>query len=264
MVCRILSHASVAQRIGALLTNETDRAIQARIQDAKCSGFFGTRMKRSIGNFGSIEYWEAQYKNKEKSNSAAVSEWFADSSQVVEPICEFLKRRGIVHDSTNRNSARIAHLGSGISCLGFELAQALPNAHIVNIDSSQSSLDILEQQAEQKQLYVRERVSYVVGDLRKPLLSAHASFDACVDKGTFDALEFAGPQAIEEYLETVSAMLVPGGWFLQISDRPPEARDSLLLSPQFGNAGFSVLQDASGNLQQHNNELFLYWLESNS
>ena len=198
-------------------------------------------MKAPAGAFGSQSYWKAQYVGA-RAGQAAVSEWFADAEAVLEPVVDFLKRKQV---------KKCAHLGSGLSSLGIRVAASMSDIQVTNIDTSAESLELLAQKMTGREQALAHRVHYVRDDLLNPRHIQASAFDACLDKGTLDAIEFSAQGSVQVYLDTVQKILRPGGWFLQISDRPPESRDDLLMSCHFTNASFRELDDA----------LFLYRLE---
>eukprot|EP00510_Aplanochytrium_minuta_P004088 CAMPEP_0184024300 /NCGR_PEP_ID=MMETSP0954-20121128/11989_1 /TAXON_ID=627963 /ORGANISM="Aplanochytrium sp, Strain PBS07" /LENGTH=169 /DNA_ID=CAMNT_0026307579 /DNA_START=268 /DNA_END=774 /DNA_ORIENTATION=+ len=121
-----------------------------------------------------------------------------------------------------KNNIRIAHLGSGLSLLGVELAKAFEHANILNIDSSEMAVKKLEKFV--RSHYSKEvsnRCSYMCDDLISTKLACE-SFELCVDKGTYDAISRGGKTMEQAYLKEVNRILVPGGLFAQISNEPPE------------------------------------------
>lgn len=126
---------------------------------------------------------------------------------------------------------RIADVGTGSGCIAVALAQSLPLAHVVALDSSADALPVAEQNAQYN--HVAERIRFAASDL----LSAVASetFDAIVSNPPYIAdherktlsIEvrryepaqalFAGPTGLEVYRRLIPAafaQLTPGGWLL--------------------------------------------------
>uniref|UniRef100_A0A7S3LPG7 Methyltransferase domain-containing protein n=1 Tax=Aplanochytrium stocchinoi TaxID=215587 RepID=A0A7S3LPG7_9STRA len=164
-------------------------------------------------SFASKTYWEQRYKKESRENV----EWFLNP----EFILPYLKVQ-VSKAAVKRRAIRLAHLGAGLSYLGIDLARCFPEIYVCNIDSSESAIQKMNSylKANYDDEFCR-RCYY----LRRDILCTNmkdASFDFCIDKGTFDAVVRGGKEKSKTYLDEVNRLLVPGGSFIQISQEPPE------------------------------------------
>mmetsp|Transcript_2540 Transcript_2540/g.4924 ORF Transcript_2540/g.4924 Transcript_2540/m.4924 type:complete len:236 (+) Transcript_2540:140-847(+) len=195
-----------------------------------------------VPDFGSTSYWRDSAFQK-----GGVREWFVDTKAVLPSIV-----KEIQYEFPELSTLKVAHLGSGLSLLGAELAQRLDTAEVANIDCSQEALLRLKAHISGLKDFdkVEKRLSFVCENLLEPSLLVDSVFQVCVDKGTLDAFEVGRCEAT--YLDSVARILTPGGLFIQVSDRPPEARDYLLLpGKQWSRATWASLEAE---------DLFLYRL----
>mmetsp|Transcript_22386 Transcript_22386/g.71616 ORF Transcript_22386/g.71616 Transcript_22386/m.71616 type:complete len:203 (-) Transcript_22386:127-735(-) len=189
-----------------------------------------------IPNLSSTAYWAKEAFR----DSRGAREWFTGVSAALK----------MVERALPPSTSRVAHLGSGLSKFGNALATRRPDIHVTNVDCSSDALMRLRDASGPQ-----PNVAYVRDDLGKSQLPS-AAFDLVLDKGTLDVFEI-GKQDVS-YLTTVERILRPGGIFYQVSDRAPEARDSLLLSDLWASASWSPLSTDLSSYWDDDSGLFLY------
>lgn len=158
-----------------------------------------------------VEYWDNRFS---KDASAGESfEWYFDYASL----------RGVLRDYISPN-ADVLHVGCGNSNLAVEWCNDGHTGDHVNVDNSAYVIEMLQARQDDSWPNVR----YAIGDVR--FLDADdfpcESFDAVLDKGTFDTIACnpENQKDLEAMLRSVFRVLRPGGVYLLISAGDPESR----------------------------------------
>jgi SAM-dependent methyltransferase len=163
----------------------------------------------SVHGYHSREYWDAAYAQAE----GKVDDWL-QSYDVLKPFFEVVKRE---HS--------ILILGCGNSPLGEQMYDD-GYRRITSIDFSRYAIALMRGRAA-----ARPGLLYEVMDARE-LRFAEGSFDAVIDKGTFDAIVCTpDDNAVAKACAEVARVLGPGGLFVSVSLAPPRRRLPLLKHP---------------------------------
>jgi len=207
------------------------------------------------GRFGEPAYWEATY-----AKTGSPKEWFlpaevaATAAATAFALSRKHKRR------SDEGAVRVLHVGCGVSRLGSGVAKALAEicgvraATVLNVDCSDEALRALEalDAGDSAQRYAR-------WDLARgpPPETTDETFDLVLDKGTLDALQFAGSDALCGYFATVRRVLEKsGGLYVHWSDDAPEMKAELL------EAGFYHSSDDRDDDAPHVNDNWrVSWVE---
>jgi len=181
--------------------------------------------------FGERTYWEEFYRRKVGDDGApqlgakadGTFEWFLDPADVVE---ECVRALGEVED----DDGAILHVGCGTSALGIELARAT-GRDVVNVDNSSEAIAAMHAAAAAGKHNVEGAGGECLWEERDgTALPAEwaGRFSLIVDKGTLDALAFAGASHAAALCAEMDRVLTPRGRLLFITDEVPEQRVDLL------------------------------------
>ena len=182
-------------------------------------------------------YWETQYVA-----GSAADEWFMGAEEAAESTVDALGEclRGA---ACRARPLQVLNLGCGTSRMGHALADALATRHglearVMNVDYSPAAIRVASAASahDHRQHY---RVWDASAGTPPPALPAQpqpARYHLVVDKGTMDALLFAGEDRLVSYCATLHDCLLPWGdatscdagapLFVHFSD--DEARGELL------------------------------------
>lgn len=165
--------------------------------------------KRGYG--GGAAYWDNRF-----CKDAAAGETF-------DWLFEYAKLKTVLKDHISEN-ADVLHVGCGNSNLAVDWCTDGHTGCHVNVDNSPYVIEMLQAQQGDSLPNVR----YAFGDVR--YLSEDdfpsESFDAVIDKATFDCIECnpENQKDIEAMLRSIFRVLRPGGVYLLISMGDPESR----------------------------------------
>mmetsp|Transcript_7305 Transcript_7305/g.23917 ORF Transcript_7305/g.23917 Transcript_7305/m.23917 type:complete len:240 (-) Transcript_7305:198-917(-) len=161
---------------------------------------------RGPGPFGDPSYWERRY----RWSSGAPREWFVPSRVAARSAA-----------ATSRRQARVLHLGCGLSTLGRDVCELL-GGRATNVDCSTTALAKLEAAVDDP----FSQQSYVRWDAATE--PPFGDFDLLLDKGTMDALQFSGSDALVNYFDALRFWLRRDALYLYWSDDVPEMKLDLL------------------------------------
>ncbi|GBG33347.1 Methyltransferase-like protein 13 [Hondaea fermentalgiana] len=179
-------------------------------------------LSSSTRDFGSPAFWDAKYRS-----GRAPREWFAGADGVVGAVEAALRQEPGL---SVLESVACLHVGCGLSELGFRTAQLFPHVHVTNVDTSAAAVEGLQSQGAAKyEPEVLARSKFVQDDVLDSKLASE-TFDLCIDKGTLDAVEFAGDAEVGRFLQGIHRLLRPGGLYLQVSTVDPGVRDAVTLA----------------------------------
>jgi ubiquinone/menaquinone biosynthesis C-methylase UbiE len=176
----------------------------------------------SLANFSLRSHWDNVY----ASPRTAQREWLTDADAALSAVCAHIDAL---------EGRRVFVPGCGLSTLGESLAGR--GWQVTNIDFSEACIRIGREQSRD------ERVRWEAMDVRE-LSFADASFDACTDKGTLDALMCGDAFDVDvaRYAREVARVLRPGGRFVAVSLSQP----SIALPLLRGVSGWTVETHAFG------------------
>lgn len=189
-----------------------------------------TSKHRAIGShFGLTSYWQSLYE------VGGPEEWFLDARIAARGAAVATKQAG------KREALRVWHPGCGLSSLGAALVYELGADTVRRVDNCDCSARALERlRAKISRDYaaaahLQYYQTWEAGD-RMP-----NAYDLVLDKGTLDALQFAGQHLLAAYLSSVrDALVADRGLYLHWSDEPPELKTDLLRATFPEIDGFSV------------------------
>jgi EEF1A lysine methyltransferase 4 len=161
---------------------------------------------RIARSYGSSEYWEARYANREEN-----FEWLLDWADMRVPLEALLS-----------SSMRVLHIGCGNSTIGVNILADNLAAEVVNVDISPT---VIEQMAVH---HAEPGCLWEVQDVTG-MSYTDSSFDAVLDKGTLDALlckdtHDAKEAAAHALLSEAWRVLRDGGLYIVFSFGQPETR----------------------------------------
>lgn len=184
--------------------------------------------ERSRSRFGELSFWEEFYLRKKRADGApqlganadGSFEWFLDPAEVVDECVRELDSCPV--------DGPILHVGCGTSTLGVAVAR-ISQRDVVNVDNSSEAVRAMNEAAAAG-LYdiVGAESTWVEHDCTALPDEWRNRFAIVVDKGTLDALLFAGEGAAQRLCEETDRVLRPGGKLLFITDDPPEQRLEVL------------------------------------
>ena len=184
-----------------------------------------------VGKFGEHTYWNDNY-----ISGRAANEWFLEAHAAATSACDALD----AHGRNTGSAPRLLHLGCGISSLGAAMCDELSSRHglqakVMNVDYCAAAIDsaALAGAGDARQQW---RVWDATDASGPPSLSeVDAPYDLLLDKGTLDALQFAGPSPLVAYFSSLRRCLLAESAGAQVSpllvhfsQEAPEARGELL------------------------------------
>lgn len=176
---------------------------------------------RGPGRFGEQAYWEGRY----RSEASGPTEWFLSAEKTAKSAAlAYGRHSGAV------KRPRVLHVGCGLSQVGSEIAKIIDCDDVLNVDCSLAALRKLEEAVP----WQRYRLWDAATD------PAFESFDLILDKGTLDALQFAGSDPVVNYVGALRHWLQSGGLYCHWSDDAPEMKMDLLRSAFPDTDGFHV------------------------
>lgn len=194
--------------------------------------------------FGKHAFWETSYRR-----GTAPSEWFLSAETAAAATLHAYRAHVRQREPPSLSAI---NLGCGTSHLGSELiatfdaAATVPTLRkVCNVDYSAAALETLEAaqsdplppeslQRDATQAAAVPRQTYRLWDVTAAVADDPTSeFDLLVDKGTLDAVAFAGGESLVGYLRYLRLALRPRGpgpppLLVHFSDEPPEVREELL------------------------------------
>ena len=192
------------------------------------------RTRAHVHAFGSPEYWTGFYADPRHERF----EWFVDAERALALVRPRLRAL---------RADRVLHVGAGTSALGPALA-ADGVGEVVNLDADADACRLAEGAWRARGGARARACSWHAGDARDLPARWSGRFDAAVDKGTTDALVFAGGGDAARALREIGRCLRPGGELWMITDDPPEDRVELLRDslPQWAVSFTEVSGEAAG------------------
>ena len=122
----------------------------------------------------------------------------------------------------------ILHVGCGTSDLSARLSQVPGCTEVVNVDYSAEAIAAAAEQHAAR-AGDSESVIFVCADCTSLDVAWTDRFARIVDKGTLDAVQLAGPEDCQQFLDEMRRVLkAPGGKLLSLTDDLPEQRLELL------------------------------------
>jgi SAM-dependent methyltransferase len=172
--------------------------------------------------YGEKNYWENRY--KKGVDNLEIYDWYQDYENCIE-------LKNFINKWISKES-KILIVGCGNSLLGEHMYKD-GYKEIISIDFSIHAIDIMKKRAEKQNL----PLDYRVLDARN-LTSEFGinSFDAVIDKGTFDAMMCGKNNTlnVSRLCEEVSKVLKKGGIFLEITYGKPDSRLEYLDPEKYG------------------------------
>ena len=182
-------------------------------------------------HFGEREYWQGAY-----ASGRAAREWFLSANAAAVATAQAV--------CWGREPMNVLHLGCGASVLGVELCSALECRAVLNVDYSSEALAACR--ANQAARPGSDRQHYALWNAADGVLPPGGPWDLLVDKGTLDAVAFAGGEQLLGYFATVrEALLVRRkALWVHYSDEPPEGSRGDLLRAAFPESRWRVSSTA--------------------
>ena len=162
---------------------------------------------------GDQQYWNSQYVV-----GSAADEWFIGAEEAAKSTIDVLVGAHL-QDAINRQQRplRVLNLGCGTSRLGDALANALTmqlglDACVMNVDYSPAAIQTAGE-ASSHDRRQHHRVWDATAGTSPPALPAQPqpAYDLLVDKGTLDALLFAGQERLVSYCAALHECLLTRG-----------------------------------------------------
>ena len=170
--------------------------------------------------FGTRPFWTEFYAASERQRGF---EWCVDADpSLLETLDGLIPRVG---------ESALLHVGCGSSLLGLHLGNCKGISSVTNVDFC---VEVIEHQKKEFAAPNSEPRSaahqeWIHCDVTALPCEWSARFAAVIDKGTLDALLFAGHDKARLMLSGLDRVLAPGGRLLSITDDPPEHRLEVLL-----------------------------------
>ena len=167
---------------------------------------------------GTHAYWQQAYAATDRGR--APSEWFLEAAAAADEV----RTAHRLHGSGETGALRALHVGCGTSHLGAALADTFgPRlARVVNTDFSAAALATLE-----AELDGRAEQEYLLSDMSSEGCALPQA-DLVVDKGTLDAVVFAGAPSTANFLCAVRDCMAPGAVYVHFTEEPPDYRTEVI------------------------------------
>ena len=190
-------------------------------------------------DFGSKSFWQKFYADRQRDHGDhRPFEWFIDDDAASDLVAK--KCREMFASSSSSSTPqqlRMLHVGCGTSALGTEVVRKMhPFApQVFEVDYEASCLDAAQLRA--RALLEKESISclsWFQADARRLPRQWNNQFDVIVDKGTLDAMVFAGQKekgatSVKSYASEIRRVSRPSAsLYLQFTDEGPETRLDLL------------------------------------